>query len=252
VIEREEPLAGGYMNAVVRVGETVRRQVREPRPFIRELLGLLEDAGWTGAPRFLGVDDEGREILSWIDGHVPWSGIDEPPSVYDEGSVARVAQLTRELHDLTVGSPLAAGGGVVCHNDLSPKNTVYRETVEDGIVMLRPVAFVDWDVAAPGLRIHDVAHIAWQWAANTASPPDTAAHLVRLVADAYGLDRTSRAGLVDTILWWQDRCWRGIQAEIDSGAESVRRLEEAGSVQAVRADYDWTLRHRSVLDSALA
>ena len=226
--------------------------MHEPRPFVRDLLRVLEEAGWAGAPRFLGMDEEGREVLSWIDGHVPWSGIDEPPSVYDEGSVARVAQLARELHDLTADSPLADGGDVVCHNDLSLKNTVYRETVENGHVIWRPVAFVDWDLAAPGLRIHDVAHIAWQWAANTTSSPDAAARLVRVAVDAYGLDRAGRADLVDTILWWQDRCWRGIQAKIDSDPESVRRLTEAGAVQAVRADYDWTLRHRDILNAALA
>ena len=176
------------------------------------LLGVLEDARWAGAPRFLGVDEHGREILSWVEGHVPWSGVDEPPTVYDEGSVARVAQLARELHDLTAESPLAEGAEVVCHNDLSLKNTVYRQTVEHGIVAWRPVAFVDWDLAAPGLRLHDVAHIAWQWAANTTSSPDAAARSVRVAADVYGLDGVARTELVDTILWWQDRCWRGIQA----------------------------------------
>ena len=130
MIEREEALGGGYVNTVVRVGNTVRRQVREPRAFVRRLLGVLEDARWAGAPRFLGVDEQGREILSWVDGHVPWSGVDEPASVYDEGSVARVAQLARELHDLTAESQLAEGAEVVCHNDLSLKNTVYRQTVE--------------------------------------------------------------------------------------------------------------------------
>ena len=176
---------------------------------MHELLRTLEDAGWTGAPRFLGIDEHGREVLSWIDGHVPWSGVDEPPSVYDERAVAGVARLVRELHDLTAGSPLAGDGDVVCHNDLSLKNTVYREVSEDGDVTWRPVAFIDWDAAAPGRRIHDVAHLAWQWAANTSSAPESAARLVRVAADAYGLEPADRAELVDTILWWQDRCWRG-------------------------------------------
>ena len=213
---------------------------------------MLEDAGWTGAPRFLGIDEHGREVLSWIDGHVPWSGVDEPPSVYDDRAVAGVARLVRELHDLTAGSSLAGDGAVVCHNDLSLKNTVYREVSEDGDVTWRPVAFIDWDAAAPGRRIHDVAHLAWQWAANRSSAPEAAARLVRVAADAYGLEPADRAGLIDTILWWQDRCWRGIQADIDAGAESVRRLRDAGAVEAVRADFEWTVRHRAVLDAGLA
>ena len=73
---------------------------------------------------------------------------------------------------------------------------------------------------------------------------------MRVAADAYGLEPADRAELVDTILWWQDRCWRGIQADIDAGAESVRRLRDAGAVEAVRADYEWTVRHRAVLEPA--
>ena len=67
----------------------------------------------------------------------------------------------REFHDLTAGTPLAAGAEVVCHNDLSPKNTVHR----DGGTGLAPVAFIDWDLAAPGERIHDIAHVCWQYLA---------------------------------------------------------------------------------------
>ncbi|WEB45065.1 phosphotransferase [Streptomyces yunnanensis] len=60
---------------------------------------------------------------------------------------------------LTAGTALAGSHEVVCHNDLSPKNTVYRPV--DGA--LRPVAFIDWDLAAPGARIHEVAHVCGQY-----------------------------------------------------------------------------------------
>ena len=76
-----------------------------------------------------------------------------------EASLVRVAELVREFHDLTAGTPLAGDAEVVCHNDLAPNNTVYSP---DG-AGLRPVAFIDWDLAAPGRRIHDVAHVCWQY-----------------------------------------------------------------------------------------
>jgi hypothetical protein len=151
----EVALGGGYVNDVVRVGDTVRRRVREPRPFAQELLKFFEQRDWRGAPRFVGFDSEGREMLSWIEGHVPWVGVNEPPSVWDENAVASVAGLTRQFHDLTASTALAGDAEVVCHNDLSPRNTVYRRadagtSESDGY---RPVAFIDWDTASPGRRI---------------------------------------------------------------------------------------------------
>lgn len=118
----EEDLPGGFVAAVVRVGETVRR-VPGPDPgFVRALLGLFERRGWGGAPRFLGIDERGREVLSFVDGHVAWEPA-QPAAVTSEASLARVAELVREFHDLTAGTPLAGDEEVVCHNDLSPKNT---------------------------------------------------------------------------------------------------------------------------------
>ena len=69
----------------------------------------------------------------------------QPPDVYSEASLVRVAQLVREFHGFTSGTDLAGRADVVCHYDLSPKNTVYRD-IGSG---LRPVAFIDWDLAAP-------------------------------------------------------------------------------------------------------
>ena len=137
----EVPLAGGYVSGAVRVGDTVRRAASPRSAYVRALLDRFAAAEWPSAPRFLGYDDAGREIVEFIDGDVPAAATD--PSFQSDASLVRVAELVREFHDLTVGSPLLAGaddgqgadgaGGesvdgaeVVCHNDLSPKNTVYR------------------------------------------------------------------------------------------------------------------------------
>ncbi|MFF9585454.1 phosphotransferase [Streptomyces achromogenes] len=147
----ESPLPGGFVNAVVRVGDTVRRPVSARTRFVGDLLRLFEARGWSGAPRYFGVDDEGREVLSYLVGHVAWEPR-QPAAVSSDESLVTVARLVREFHDLTAGTPLAGDQEVVCHNDLSPKNTVYR--LDGG--ELRPAAFIDWDLAAPGTRIHDI------------------------------------------------------------------------------------------------
>jgi hypothetical protein len=121
----EDPLRGGSIGTVVRAGDTVRRQ--PGRRFVRELLGFFERSGWGGAPRFLGVDERGREILTFMDGYAPWQERGQPgaSSVTAEAGLVRVTELVREFHDLTAATLLAGDAEVVCHNDLAPNNTVY-------------------------------------------------------------------------------------------------------------------------------
>ncbi|WUH99682.1 hypothetical protein OHR68_40395 [Spirillospora sp. NBC_00431] len=135
----EFSLPGGFVNASVRVGDTVRRRPAARAEFVHQLLGLLERAGWEGAPRFLGIDEHGREVLSFVNGHVAWEPV-QPAEVDSDESLVRVTELVREFHDLTAATDLAGDEEAVCHNDLSPKNTVYRDLGAG----LRPVAFIDW------------------------------------------------------------------------------------------------------------
>ncbi|MEV0822879.1 phosphotransferase [Nonomuraea rubra] len=241
----ETPLPGGFVNAVIRVGDTVRRVPGPRAAYVHELLRLFERHGWAGAPRYLGLDEQGREILGFVDGHVAWEET-QPDGVTSDESLARVAGLVREFHDLTAGTPQAEGGEVVCHNDLSPKNTVYR----DGGAGLRPVAFIDWDIAAPGRRIHDVAHVCWQYAGlGPGAEPGEAARRVRVICDGYGL--AERGEVVDTVLWWQDRCRRGIEADAEAGMPHAVRLRADGVVEQVGAAHDWVAEHRDVLERNL-
>ncbi|MEU6710602.1 phosphotransferase [Nonomuraea sp. NPDC046802] len=242
----ESLLPGGSINACVRIGDTVRRWPSVRSEFVHRLLYLFEQIGWDGAPRHLGGDEQGREVLSFVDGHVAWEK-HQPPAVACDESVVRLAELVREFHDLTAGTPLAQDQEVVCHNDLAPRNTVYRDLGAG----FRPVALIDWDLAAPGRRIHDVAHVCWQYLhlGPGIADAEEAARRVRLVCDAYQLDE--RRELIDTILWWQDRCWRGIQAGADRGEPAMVRLRDRGAVEDVRAAYRWVDQHRSVLSSGL-
>ncbi len=185
-------------------------------------------------------------MLGFLEGHVAWKP-SQPPSVTSDASLGRVAELVREFHDLTAGTPLAAGREVICHNDLAPKNTVYR----DSGTGLMPVAFIDWDLAAPGERIHDIAHVCWQYLGlgPGVADPAAASGRMRLICDAYGLPGRSR--LLETILWWQDRCWRGIEAGAASGDPAMIRLSDRGSSRTVREAFGWVTRHRGELAASL-
>jgi phosphatidylglycerophosphate synthase len=65
-------MAGGRTTSgVVRVGDTICRPLRAQSPFVHQLSNHLESNGFRGAPRFLGIDERKREILSFIPGDVP-------------------------------------------------------------------------------------------------------------------------------------------------------------------------------------
>ena len=252
----EYSLPGGAVSGVVRIGDTVHRQVGNRAGFVHELLGFFERAGWPGAPRFLGSDARGREIVSFVDGYVAWRpDASARASATGETSLVRVAELVREFHDLTAGSPLAGDQEVVCHNDLAPNNTVYRGSGAGAWgagawgaygAGLRPVAFIDWDLAAPGRRIHDVAHVCWQYLGlGPGAEAGAARRGIQLICDAYRLD--GRDEIIDVIMWWQDRCWRGIEAGADAGDPAMVRLRDGGAVRDVRAAWDWVGRHRGEL-----
>ena len=68
--EVETLLLGGTANRglVVRVGDTVRRPLRASSTATHALLKHLEQVGFTGAPTFLGIDSQGREVLSFLRG----------------------------------------------------------------------------------------------------------------------------------------------------------------------------------------
>ncbi|HUA28983.1 MAG TPA: phosphotransferase [Streptosporangiaceae bacterium] len=244
--QEPERLAGGYVTEVVRIGDTVRRHPGAHAEYVHRLLARLEQADYGATPKLLGIDEQGREILTFIRGHVPVGNVDEP-AVRDHRSLEAVARLVRRMHDLTAGTTLAGDDEVACHNDLSPKNTVYD--VSSG--WWRPVALIDWDLAGPGRRIHDLAHMCWQYPnlGPRWDDPAEAGVLVRILCDAYGAQ--DRSEVLPTILWWQDRCWRGIEQLAAEGDPAMRRLRDAGGALRVREAADWTETNMAKLREAL-
>ncbi|WP_329352743.1 aminoglycoside phosphotransferase family protein [Streptomyces sp. NBC_01261] len=239
----EVPLSGGRITpGVVRIGDTVRRPTTPASPFVARLLGHLEQHGFTGAPRHLGLDEAGRDTFSYLPGHVPprfqhWT----------DAQVTAAGVLLRALHDATRGSALAEPCVVVCHHDPGPNNTVFR----DGL----PFALIDFDTAAPGDPLEDVGYAAWTWCVSSrpsAPPAEVQAAQVRVLADAYGLDASARGKLVDAMLnrqtlnasWWRARL---------SGPE--RRAAEDELINARVAwserEYAHTSTHRPTFERAL-
>jgi hypothetical protein len=92
-----EPLTGGSdTQGIVRVGDTVRRPLRPFSLTVQAYLAHLREAGFTGAPLPLGVDEQGREVLSFVPGEVHHHPV--PPQAAGDDVLVALAQLIRSLH----------------------------------------------------------------------------------------------------------------------------------------------------------
>ena len=186
----ERTLAGGRTAlAVVRIGDTVRRTPAINDEFARALLLHLERQSFDGVPRFLGIDDDGRRMLSYLPGDVQ-----SELGHYDDDTIVGAANLIRRFHDATASLFTGTawqdvGLEVACHNDLSPCNTVFRAG--------KPSGLIDFDTAAPGTRGWDFGYAAWLWLdlGNDQYQHGEQVRRLTLFVNAYGppLDPTSVA-----------------------------------------------------------
>ncbi|MDP9846834.1 phosphotransferase enzyme family protein [Streptosporangium lutulentum] len=209
----EIPLVGdGVTQGIVRVGDTVRRPVRPFTLTVQAYLAHLRDEGFTGAPVPFGLDDQGREVLSFVPGDVPREPL--PPDTAGEEVLVELARLVRRLHDAAQswtppadaiwgGIPGTQGASstpddeppVVSHRDYCPGNVVFR----DGL----PAALIDFDLAKPTTRVYDIANAVYYWA-PLLHPKDRAPafadldipHRVAVFADAYGMNAAQRRALI--------------------------------------------------------
>jgi hypothetical protein len=252
----EVALVGGMDpgRGVVRVGDTVRRPGM--RDAVRELLLHLEHVGFSGAPRFLGVDDRHRHVVSWIDGEVPVPPY--PAWAMTDSALVSFGRLVRDYHDAVASfTPIACdwstewadpvGGALVCHNDLFPENVVFRDDVV--------VALIDFDMAAPGRPLWDLAIAADEWAPLHApgsglSSADgvTAVRRVGLLAKAYGLAPDRAEELLDVLVEEKTHATANVLAQAAAGDPVwSRHIAETGYAERMAADEEWFATQRPAL-----
>ncbi len=256
----EVPLHGGTANRgrVHRVGDTVRRPLRPTSLAVHALLRHLEEVGFDGAPRVLGVDDTGREVLSYV----PGEAVTAPAPAWGltDAALASVGRLVRRFHEAAASfdptpftwphaAPAPFRGPGMAHNDPNLDNVVFR----DG----RAVALIDFDLAAPGAAVWDVAAVARLWT-PLRDPADTAdgrrhreLARLRMLVDAYGLDAADRARMLTAVLdnheWMCDIVRAGASAGVPGFAEYWTPEAEARNARA----RDWLRDNAAAVAAAL-
>jgi len=252
-VSEGEPLTGdGVTQGIVRIGDTVRRPLRPFSLTVQAYLARLRDAGFTGAPLPLGVDEQGREMLSFVPGDVPRNPL--PPETAGDDVLVALARLIRALHEASAGwtpPPDAVWGGtpatpdrpvtkrteLVSHCDYYPGNVVFR----DGL----PVALIDFDLAKPTTRLYDIANALWYWAPMR-DPRDRAPafadvdipHRAAVFADAYGMTARQRAELMPLLVDIARRYHEDSRASAELDPV-FRKLWEDGAKDALPRAETW-------------
>ncbi|MCX5336315.1 phosphotransferase [Streptomyces sp. NBC_00140] len=259
-----EALVGGMVNvgAVFRHGALVERPApRTARALHAHFLALAEQ-GFDAAPRPIRLTADGREQLTFVPGDVAL-----PPFarwVMTETALRSVGSLLRRLHEASAAIAVdacvewprsladPAGGTMLCHNDVCPENVVFR----DGYA----AALIDFDLAAPGRAVWDVAMTARYWvpmldptSATVLYPAglDAPARL-RILADGYGLSPQERAELPGVIEQATASCRAFVADRVaDGDPVYTQALAEHGGWQRWDRIQEWLVAHRERFTAAL-
>ncbi|KAB8191503.1 phosphotransferase [Nonomuraea phyllanthi] len=265
----EIPLVGGDVTeGVVRIGGTVRRPVGSNAPLVHSLLRHLEKVEFPGAPRFLGIDAQGREVLTFIPGEV--AGRPRPAWIADEERLASVGRLVRDCDNAAAGFVIPEGvqpsrafseppgmppappypAEVVGHMDYTPDNIVFR----DG----KAVALIDFDLAKPTTRVDEVANAMMYWA-PLCDPIDAdpllrevdVARRCRILADAYGMSDVDRSRLVEVFTLRTRRAWFLMKQRAEERGGGWARMWAEGIGDEIKRREAWLDRHGTIIEAAL-
>lgn len=266
--EIEEPLVGGDVTeGIVRVGDTIRRPRTDESPSVESLLQFLERTGFDGAPRFRGLDDRGRQVLSFVPGEVagrPW-----PHWVADDDRIASVARLVRRYDDAAHGFGLPAAAtastgpdipGIppstmgpatfVAHLDICPENVVFRNE--------QAIALIDFDLARPANRLREVCNML-QWWAPLMPEEDRYASVreidvfarAALMVQVYGLDPVDRAQIVQALQNSSQRAWHAMRRRAEQRGGPWRRLWDQGIGDRIVRRQQWLAGNAEILHKAV-
>lgn len=246
------------MGGAAIVGDTVRKPVGRWTPAVHALLRHLENVGFDGAPRVLGIDDSGREILTYLPSDA-CSRIDAPKG--DEALVG-LGRLLRDFRESLNGFEPSGDaswrlgktlrpGEIICHNDVNPGNVVYR----DG----KPYALIDWDLAGPGSPLDDFVRaailftplvpdeICRAWGFDEV--PDRA-HRLRPLCEGYGIE--VGPWILGAVEELERRDLEDLVTLGRQGVSPFASFLSSGSEEATRRDLDWLATERDQLERALS
>ena len=224
-----------------------------------QLLAHLEERGFEGAPRVVGSELDGAVRLTWVEGWVP-----EEADAWklDEGALESVGGLLHEYHEsvrgfapdasFEEGPQAVAGGDIVCHGDIAPRNTVFRKG--------QAVAFIDWDGIWVAPALWDLGHALWQfapvcddedpWLQQWPNYPNRAARITALVR-GYRPTTSEAQQLPKMVVEVIAGCHRSVARKAAAGIPAFVRMKREGTLDVLTSQLQAAQRQRPLLQEAV-
>lgn len=255
--ESEEKLSGGNVSNVYRLQGTVRRELKPESARIHKQLLHLEKKGFSYAPRFLGVDEKGREILSYIDGEA--GNYPLKNYMWSNDVLKEIAMMLRLYHDAVSDFSYGDKWGsidntpkpyeVLCHNDFAIYNIIFNDK--------RPVGIIDFDVAAPGPRIWDIAYTLYtcvplsrlyhtesgeQVYYDSSSDALRIKHRVNLFFESYGMEEL-KEGYLEVVLQRLEGLCNYMKRKASEGEMAFQKMIDEGHYDHYRKEIIFIRKH---------
>lgn len=255
--KNKEKLEGGNVSNVYRVGNTVRRDLKPESYKIHGLLKHLENKGFTQAPRFLGIDEDGREILNYIEGEAGNYPIKE--YMWSNNALEEIAKMLRLYHDSVsdfsfdeTWQPLdnaPANHEVLCHNDFAIYNIIFEGK--------KPIAIIDFDNVGPGPRLWDIAYTLYTCVPlsrynllktsdeivfyDSVQDADRIKQRVKLFFEAYG--ETVEENYLEMVVLRLEGMCKTISRKASEGDLAFQKMLAEGHVEHYQNEVKFILEH---------
>jgi thiamine kinase-like enzyme len=178
-LEEELILTGGRVTkGVVKKGKYVYRPCCINSDFVHNVLLWLEKKDKSISPHFIGINDDGKEIISFLNGYSP-----ENLGDFGNTQLYEAGKIIKRLHNYLSDFLGCIEGQTVCHFDLSPCNFMFLDNI--------PYAVFDWDSAKIGDPKDDLAYAIWMWCdiGNNNYTVKTVNDKIKNMVQGYGINK---------------------------------------------------------------
>lgn len=244
----KQVLNGGREGKIVKETDKVVRPGNAWTPYVHDFLVFMHENGFTNIPKPYGINSEGKEIVSFVEGEVFNDSL--PDMIMSDGILTNVAELLRRYHDIgekyiqrLTGNEVWMLPGkepqeVMCHGDYAPYNLTFVDGAVHGII--------DFDTLHPGPRLWDIAYAVYRWIpfVSPTNPDyrdgvDEQIRRMKLFADTYGLCGDARKQLPKMMMERIQSLVSYMQNEAENGNKDVLKNIEDGHMRMYLDDIQY-------------